>query len=51
MLRKLLVMACILMFGASIMGCNTMKGFGRDVQKGGEGIESGAGAVQQEIRQ
>ncbi len=48
---KLFAIACITLIAASMIGCNTVKGLGRDVQKGGKGIESGAEAVQQEIRQ
>jgi predicted small secreted protein len=50
-LKKLAAIACIALFGASMMGCNTIKGFGRDVEKGGEGIQDVSEETRQEMRE
>lgn len=39
-LGKLLCLALI--FGAIASGCNTVKGAGKDIQKGGEAVEEAA---------
>lgn len=38
-MKKLFV---LILAGAALCGCNTMKGFGKDVQKVGEKIEDAA---------
>lgn len=39
------VVACALM-AVSTVGCNTFRGAGKDIQKGGEGIENAAEGAQ-----
>ena len=42
-MRKLLiVLVAAPLFAASLAGCNTMSGFGKDVQKAGDKIEDSA---------
>jgi len=41
MLKKLLTMLIAVSF-ATLAGCNTMSGLGKDVQKGGEKLENSA---------
>jgi predicted small secreted protein len=40
--------ACVFLLIAP--GCNTFKGLGRDLQKGGEAVEGAAETVESEIR-
>jgi predicted small secreted protein len=39
MLKKLLLVLCAAVIAASLSGCNTMEGFGRDIKSAGEGLE------------
>lgn len=50
-LRKTLFgsIACLLVLTTS--GCNTFKGMGKDIQKGGEKVENTAAEAQEEIRE
>jgi len=41
MLKKLTAIVLVACF-AGMAGCNTMSGFGKDVQKGGEKVEDSA---------
>ncbi len=42
-MRKLLIaLIAAPLFAASLAGCNTMSGFGKDVQKAGDKIEDSA---------
>ncbi len=41
-LRKLTVLLFVVMGGLVATGCNTMEGFGQDVEKTGENIEESA---------
>lgn len=34
------------LIGMGALGCNTMKGAGRDIQKGGQGVENAATGAQ-----
>lgn len=45
-----LMLAAVLVAGAAL-GCNTVRGAGRDIERGGEKIQEGATDVQQEIRE
>lgn len=38
-MKKLIVIVSALMFTASLGACNTVKGFGKDVEKGGEKVQ------------
>jgi entericidin B len=45
MIKKELMMKVVGLFLATLMlvGCNTMEGLGKDIQKGGEKLEKAAG--------
>ena len=49
MLKKLLLgmVAGLIVFSAT--GCNTFRGMGKDIQKGGEAVEHAADEVEEEI--
>ncbi|GGI18164.1 entericidin A/B family lipoprotein [Oxalicibacterium faecigallinarum] len=38
-MKKLLAMLLVVAFGTSLSACNTVKGFGKDVERGGEKIQ------------
>lgn len=38
-MKKLLAVLSVLMFSASLSACNTVKGFGKDVERGGEKVQ------------
>ncbi|WP_409523672.1 entericidin A/B family lipoprotein [Nitrincola sp. MINF-07-Sa-05] len=39
---KLLMAIMVGLFALAVTGCNTVEGFGKDVQKGGEALEESA---------
>ncbi|THF66853.1 entericidin A/B family lipoprotein [Pseudothauera nasutitermitis] len=39
---KTIVVAVLVAAGMALSGCNTVKGIGKDVQKGGQAIEKAA---------
>ena len=41
-MKKLISVLSILMFSLSLSACNTMKGFGKDVERGGEKVQGAA---------
>lgn len=41
-MKKLISILSILMFSLSLSACNTMKGFGKDVERGGEKVQGAA---------
>ena len=41
-MKKIASVLSILMFALGLTACNTMKGFGQDVEKGGQKVESSA---------
>lgn len=41
-MKKLISVLGILMFGLSLSACNTMKGLGQDVERGGEKVQGAA---------
>lgn len=47
---RTLVFALLVASTVTLLACNTIRGFGRDVEKGGESIQEGATQVQQEIK-
>lgn len=49
-LKKMMLgtVACLLVLTAA--GCNTFKGMGKDIQKGGEAVEGAAEEVETEIK-
>lgn len=42
MAKRLLVILSMLTLAAGLTACNTMKGFGQDVERGGEKIQRGS---------
>ncbi|TCS34707.1 putative small secreted protein [Paucimonas lemoignei] len=42
MAKRLLLILSVLTFTAGMTACNTMKGFGQDVERGGEKIQRGS---------
>ncbi|WP_293780708.1 entericidin A/B family lipoprotein [uncultured Oxalicibacterium sp.] len=38
-MKKLIAIFCVLAMGASLTACNTVQGFGKDVERGGEKIQ------------
>ncbi|RZI40291.1 entericidin A/B family lipoprotein [Herbaspirillum sp. HC18] len=41
-MKKIISAMCILMFASALSACNTMKGFGQDVERGGEKVQGAA---------
>jgi len=41
-MKKIISVLSILMFSLSLSACNTMKGFGKDVERGGEKVQGAA---------
>lgn len=41
----------LMLLGIALAGCNTMAGMGRDIERGGEKLQSEARETQQEMRQ
>ncbi len=41
-MKKIISILSIVMFGLSLSACNTMKGFGKDVERGGEKVQGAA---------
>lgn len=41
-MKSLIQWAGVLALGCALLGCNTMRGFGQDVQRGGEKVEDAA---------
>ncbi len=39
----------VLAIGFALAGCNTMRGFGKDVERGGERVQDAAGNVQKQM--
>lgn len=46
-MKKIISILSILMFGLSLSACNTMKGFGRDVERGGEKVQDASEGARQ----
>ncbi len=45
-MRTRLQWTLVLSIALALAGCNTMRGFGRDVERGGERVQDAAGNVQ-----
>jgi predicted small secreted protein len=45
-MKKLLAVLAAMMLTASLSACNTVHGFGKDVEKGGEGLQRSSDNVQ-----
>ena len=41
-MKKLITVLSVLMFAAGLSACNTFKGFGQDVERGGEKVQGAA---------
>ncbi|HJV86006.1 MAG TPA: entericidin A/B family lipoprotein [Noviherbaspirillum sp.] len=41
-MKKLISLVVLLMFSAGLAACNTMQGFGKDVERGGEKVQGAA---------
>lgn len=48
-LHWMLALSVILALGTAMAGCNTMRGFGRDVERGGERVQDAATDVQKKM--
>lgn len=46
-MKKIISMLSILMLAIGLSGCNTMKGFGKDVERGGEKVQGAAEKAKQ----
>lgn len=44
-----LVLTVVLALSAALAGCNTMRGFGRDVERGGERVQDASTDVQKRM--
>jgi entericidin B len=49
-MKKLLVVVSALMLSISLSACNTVRGFGQDVERGGEKVQSTSERVQSNNR-
>jgi predicted small secreted protein len=49
MLRKLLVTAALFVSMGAVVGCNTIAGAGKDVERGGEKIQDAAKDTQKKM--
>ena len=48
-MKQLMQWIAVLALGFVLVGCNTMRGFGQDVQKGGEKVEGAATDTQKKM--
>lgn len=39
MMRRLVMLALVAVFGLTVVACNTVKGVGKDIESAGEGIQ------------
>ena len=46
-MKKIISILSILMFTLGLTACNTMKGFGKDVERGGEKVQGAAEKAKQ----
>lgn len=49
MMRKILVLAVMLGYMGVLIACNTIEGMGKDVERGGEGVQDVAKDVKKKI--
>ncbi len=49
-LRKLVLIGLVAATVPALAACNTVKGAGKDIEKGGEAIQDGAENVQQDMQ-
>jgi entericidin B len=48
-MKKLITLLGMLAFAASLSACNTFKGMGQDVERGGEKVQDAAGSTQKKM--
>jgi predicted small secreted protein len=48
-MRKLMAVLSILIFATGLTACNTMKGAGKDIERGGEKVQDAAGSTQKKM--
>jgi len=48
-MKKLLSIACLLALAGSLTACNTFRGVGKDVERGGEKVQDAATSVQKKM--
>jgi len=46
-MKRVISLLSLLMFAFSLSACNTMKGFGKDVESGGEKVQGAADKARQ----
>lgn len=46
-MKKIISVLSMMMFAFSLSACNTMKGFGQDVERGGEKVQGAAERAKQ----
>jgi entericidin B len=46
-MKKIITVLSMMMFAFSLSACNTMKGFGKDVERGGEKVQGAAEKAKQ----
>lgn len=49
MIKRILLMVALVVLVFSLLGCETIKGMGRDVQSAGEAVEGTADKVDEKI--
>jgi entericidin B len=45
-MKKLMAVIGVLMFATSLSACNTFKGMGKDIERGGEKVQGAADSTQ-----
>lgn len=45
-MKKLIAVLSVLLFTAGLAGCNTFRGLGQDVERGGEKVQDAAAGAQ-----
>ena len=48
-MKKFLILFSLIAFTTALSGCNTVQGFGQDVQSGGKALSSSAKKVKQSL--
>jgi entericidin B len=48
-MKKLIAVLGILVFTSGLTACNTFKGMGKDVERGGEKVQDAAGSTQKKM--
>jgi predicted small secreted protein len=49
LLARWLVLVALVAAAPALSACNTLRGAGKDIQKIGEGVETGVDAVEEEV--